>query len=447
MDALPESDRPDSEALSRFPIAGDAADKGDGLRLIEFAARMLLEYNVRSSILVLQINRLAARLGLNVRPLVSYRAIALHLGDGRTVAVEVPEYRINVARSSGVLHVIDLVCVEDLAPGEAIERMRSLDRAEPCHARWALAAMFGLAAAALACILHADLGTIIVSGLVSVLGLLVRQELGRRHWPLFSLPFVAGIIGGALGGLAIRLGWTKTPGLCLMIPGLMLVPGPHLINGLFEIFENQIRSGTCRLVLAVAILIATAGGILLGGWVVMGLQNLTGATSDALQLTLCLDVMLAGIAACGFGAFYNAPWRVLWISVVCGMVGHGVRFLFLAAGTGLPGSTLMACMAIGLVANIAVLCLHLPFSSVAFAGAVPMMPGTLIYRGFARAVQLSVAGNTAVPAQATAMLVILQQACLVVGAMAAGLLAGAFLASFGRNCIRYWRTHGLNVTN
>ena len=37
----------------------------------------------------------------------------------------------------------------------------------------------------------------------------------------------------------------------------------------------------------------------------------------------------------------------------------------------------------GLIANLAADRLHLPFSAVAFAGAVPMMPGVFIYQSIA----------------------------------------------------------------
>jgi uncharacterized membrane protein YjjP (DUF1212 family) len=294
-----------------------------------------------------------------------------------------------------------------------------------------LAVIFALAAAALACLLRGDVGAMVVGGVASALGLLARRALGRRHWPLFSLPFVAGLIGGGLGGVAIRLGWTHTASVCLTVPALMLVPGPHLINGVSDIFANYIVNGVSRLVLAAGVLLCAAVGVLAGGWLVMGLRDVGDATADVVRLTLLTDVLLAGLAACGFGAFYNAPWRVLWISIVCGMIGHGVRFVCLAQGMGLPGATFLACGTIGLLAAAAIIPQRLSFSSVAFAAAVPMMPGTLIYKSIAGAAHLSAAGSKADPADATATLVAVLQASLTVGAMAAGLAAGALLASAG----------------
>ena len=96
------------------------------------------------------------------------------------------------------------------------------------------------------------------------LGLLARQELGRRHVSLLALPLTAAFVGAALGGLAIRLGWTRTPELVLIVPALMVVPGPHLINGLLDLIDNYLPMSLARLGLAAGVLLASTLGILLG---------------------------------------------------------------------------------------------------------------------------------------------------------------------------------------
>ena len=55
----------------------------------------------------------------------------------------------------------------------------------------------------------------------------IRQVLGRRHFSILTLPLAAGFIGAVFGALAIRWNWTQTPELALIVPSLMLVPGPH----------------------------------------------------------------------------------------------------------------------------------------------------------------------------------------------------------------------------
>ncbi len=301
----------------------------------------MLEYNVRSKSLERAIDRIARHLGVNVQTVVGYREVTLALADGRGLHTRAPELRINVAVSAGALHVIEELCLDRIGLDEATKSLETLERLAPRHRRWVVAALFGLAASAIAWLLRADWGAIVVSGLSSAVGLIARQELARRPVVLFAQPFAAGLIGAAIGGLAIRLGWTATPGFCLIVPALMLVPGPHLINSVNDMLDNHVQTGICRLALAMGILIATALGVVLGGWLTLGPATLSTSPSEAMPLTLPLDMALAGVAACGFGAFYNAPWRVLWVSILCGMVGHGLRYVGLDH-LGMSSSTLFA---------------------------------------------------------------------------------------------------------
>jgi uncharacterized membrane protein YjjP (DUF1212 family) len=416
-----------SEPDSLGPPQNATQSSEAGLRFLQSSARILLEYNVRSKSLERAIDRIARHVGVSVQPAVGYREATLALADGRGIHVRAPELRINVAVSAGALTVIDKLCLGRIGLDEATKSLETLERLAPRHQRWVVVALFGLAASALAWLLRADWGAIVVSGLSSAVGLIARQELARRPVILYAQPFAAGLIGAAIGGMAIRLGWTATPGFCLIVPALMVVPGPHLINSVNDMLDNHIQTGLCRLALATGILIATALGVVLGGWLTLGPATLSTSPSEATPLTLSLDMALAGLAACGFGAVYNAPWRVLWVSIVCGMVGHGLRYVG-ADHLGISSSTLLACLAIGLIANTAAMRMHLPFSALAFAGAVPMMPGVFLYQSIAGAMRLSAEGTAADPALAAATLALSAKSAFVVGAMAIGLLMGARIA-------------------
>jgi uncharacterized membrane protein YjjP (DUF1212 family) len=405
----------------------DSTERGDAaLRFLLLSARLLLEYNVRSERLIRQIDRLAAHLGVDVVTAVGYRDVTLTSRDGHHLHARVAELRINVAVSLETRRVFDALCANRLGLQEATERLERVERTAPRHPRWLVVLLFGLAASALAWLLQGDRGAIATTGVASALGLVVRQELGRRHAAQFALPFTAAFIGAGIGGLAIRLGWTGNPGLCLTVPALMLVPGPHLINSVDDMLENHMETALARLMLATSILLAAALGAALGV-VLTGSQDAAAADTGTRTITLPLDVALAGVAACGFGAFYNAPWRVLWISIGSGMVGHGIRFLLQREDVGLGMATLAACLAIGVIARMAVDRLRVPFSAVAFAGAVPMMPGLFIYESLAGAFRLSVAAS-ADPALAATTWSLFFKAAVVVGAMAIGLLLGSRLA-------------------
>ena len=394
------------------------------LRFLHSSARLLLEYNVRSQSLERRIERVARHLGVSLHAIVGYRHVTLVLADGRSLQARASELRINVAVSAGALHVIDELSQDRIDLDEATRRLETLERLAPRHRRWVVIVLFGLAAAAIAWLLRADWGAIAVSGVSSALGLIARQELAKRAVLIFTQPFAAGLIGAALGGLAIRQGWTETPGLCLIVPALMLVPGPHLINGVYDMLENHMQTGVCRLGLATGVLTATALGVALGAWITLGPGTVSTMPSEATPLTLPLDAALAGVAACGFGAFYNAPWRVLWVSILGGVVGHGLRYVCLDY-MGVEIATLFGCLAVGAIANVAAERRHLPFSALAFAGAVPMMPGVFIYQSIAGAIRLSAADAAVEPMLASTTLALSFKSVFVLGAIANGLLIGA----------------------
>src|SRR5262249_17132159 len=159
------------------------------------------------------------------------------------------------------------------------------------------------------------------------------------------------LIGAVLGGLAIQLGWTQTAGLVVIVPALMLVPGPHLINGIMDLIDNHLPMSMARLGLAAGILFASALGIVIGVQLTLpgALPPDQGASAD--QLNLISDAVLAGIVTCGFAVFYNTAWRHVGLAAVGGMAGHGIRFVALEADWSLEAATFLGGLAVGVVAG------------------------------------------------------------------------------------------------
>ncbi|MEC5384858.1 threonine/serine exporter family protein [Uliginosibacterium sp. H3] len=398
------------------------------LRFLQEAARLLLQYNMRTALLEQRLRQAAVSLGQEVQIVPGYRQLTIHAANGAYAHVQVHELRINIAVSARVNRIIDELCGGLLSLPEALQRLDEVERVAEKHHRGVLALIFGCAAAALAALLSADVPAMLVIGVSSALGLLARQQLAKHHVSLFALPCVAAFIGALAGGLLIRMGATTTPGICLIVPALMLVPGPHFINSLHDIVENNMTTGLARLALASAIMLSASMGIFLGGWLTLGMTTVAPWDSSVVHIPLWADMLLAGIAACGFGAVYNAPWPVLWTSIVGGMLGHGVRYLGLEYGAGLVLSTFAACVVIGAFAAGFVERLRVPFAAVAFAGAVTMMPGVLMFRAIGGAMEISLAGTHASPALVSSAFANVFTAGFVVGAMGVGLLLGARIA-------------------
>ena len=240
---------------------------------------------------------------------VSYSGVAVSLAGEAPALMPVRELRYNTAVQARVHAILEQVRRGELEPAAALAQLGRVEADTPRHSRWVAVLVLGAAAASLAGLLGADAGAVAVAGLATGLGLLARQELGRRHFSLLALPLTAAFIGAVLGGLAIRLGWTRTPELVLIVPALMLVPGPHLINGVLDLIDNYLPMSLARLGLAAGILLASALGIVLGVELTLPDPLLPEQGASADRLNLASDMVLAGIVTCGFAVFYNTAWR------------------------------------------------------------------------------------------------------------------------------------------
>jgi uncharacterized membrane protein YjjB (DUF3815 family) len=212
--------------------------------------------------------------------------------------------------------------------------------------------------------------------------------------------------------------------LVVIVPALMLIPGPHLINGLLDLVDNFVPMSLARLGLAAGITIASALGI------VFALElTLSGPVPDkivpAVHLNLVLDMLLAGIVTLGFAVFYNGSWKHVGLAMIGGSIGHGTRYLALDAGFAVEVATFFGAAAVGLVCGWIVRSFHVPFAVVAFAGAVTMMPGVQMYRALAGALQLAKLRSAADMPLVAGTLGNAWQASIVVGALVLGLVAAA----------------------
>jgi uncharacterized membrane protein YjjP (DUF1212 family) len=400
------------------------------LELLGQAGRMLLENNDSTGVIHSTLAVTARALTQEACDVaVAYGGVAVSLAGEGPVLVQIRELRYNTALQGRVHAILQQVCRADIEPATALALLRRAEADSPRHPPWLAVLLLGVAAAGLAALLGADASAVAVAGLATGLGLLARQELGRRHFCMLTLPLTAAFIGSILGCLAIRLGWTQTPGLVLIVPSLMLVPGPHLINGLLDLIDNYLPMSLARLGLATAILLTSAVGIVLGIESTLSQPFVAdqGVTAD--HLNVLTDMLLAGIVTCGFAVFYNTPWSQVALAAVAGMVGHGLRFLAVETGSTLEAATLLGGLAVGIVSAWIARSNKTPVAIIAFAGAVTMMPGLQLYRALGGALQLArLRGETDLPSIAET-LGDASQAALIVSALALGVIVGSRIVS------------------
>jgi len=390
------------------------------------AGRLLLEYNESTAeiqrALISTANALTDR---TCHVAVSYGSVAVSLGGEGPALESVRELRYNTAVQARVHEILAQVRLGQLDTETAISRLHSVEADTPRHSRWVTALALGAAAASLARLLGADQVAAGVAGIATSLGLLARQELGRLYFSLLALPLIAAFIGAILGGSVIRLGWTRTPELVLVVPALMVVPGPHLINGLLDLIDNYLPMSLARLGLATGILLASAAGIILGVELTLSDPVSADQATSTDHLNLAFDVVLAGIVTCGFAVFYNTRGRPLWMAVAGGMTGHGIRFLALEAGCGLEVATFLGGLVIGVISAWMVRFSRTPVAVIAFAGAVTMIPGMSLYRALSGTLKLARLPEMTHPRTVEGALGNALHGGLIVGVLVLGLILGA----------------------
>jgi uncharacterized membrane protein YjjP (DUF1212 family) len=360
---------------------------------------------------------------------VYYGSVTVTLAGEGSVLESAGELRYNTAVQARVHQILAQVRRGELDAEAALACLDRVEAATPRHSRWLATLILAAAAASLAGLLGADLGAAAVAGVATGLGLLARQELGRRHVSLMALPLTAALIGAVLGGVVIRLGWTRTPELVLVVPALMVVPGPHLINSLLDLIDNYLPMSLARLVLAAGILLASAAGIVIGVELTLPDRISADQSAGPEHLNLVSDMVLAGIVTCGFAVFYNTGWRHLWMAILGGMTSHGLRFLALQAGWRLEGATFLGGLTVGVIAAWMARAYRLPVAVIAFAGAVTMIPGLNLYRALVGALQLARLPDLADAGTVAGTLSNALQAGLAVSALALGLILGTRVVS------------------
>src|SRR5262249_11288754 len=129
--------------------------------------------------------------------------------------------------------------------------------------RFVVAAAVG--AAALAVIFGAvEPATLPIIAVSASAGALVRRALARAGATAVAQCLAAAFVAGAVAGLAQRLGVSSPLGLVALCPCLVLVPGPHFLNGLLDLAKLRVGLGGARIAYAGLLVTAICGGLLVG---------------------------------------------------------------------------------------------------------------------------------------------------------------------------------------
>ncbi|EGQ7937960.1 threonine/serine exporter ThrE family protein [Vibrio vulnificus] len=127
--------------------------------------------------------------------------------------------------------------------------------------RWLVVFMIGISCASFARLAGGDWAVFAMTFLASACGMIVRQEIGHRHFnPLLNFAATA-FVTTLISAQAVILEIGNLPTVVMASSVLMLVPGFPLINSVADMLKGHINMGIARFVMASLLTLATSLGI------------------------------------------------------------------------------------------------------------------------------------------------------------------------------------------
>ena len=230
-------------------------------------ARALYVNGQATEQIVATAEQLGRMLGLRAKVMPRWGELRLQSEDeNATVSAEVAAdpTGVDMDRVASAARAIEELGAGRLAPPAAAETIAAISQAPPAPT-WLFTLAAGAGAVGLSVIFGVEhpvpAALIFVS---AAAGAILRRGVAQASANVFLQPFCAALVAGVIGALAVRYQLSSSLRLVAVCPCMVLVPGPHVLNGALDLINGRIHLGAARLIYAGLVIVAISTGLLLG---------------------------------------------------------------------------------------------------------------------------------------------------------------------------------------